>query len=178
MKITVLLNYMIIQCNSCKKKFNVPDAAITDSGRLVQCSSCGGKWTQYPIKAANNKIIKKNENLEKAISPILKKKKSKKKRAINLYTKEYLKEKHGIKVIDPSTAPSINAKNKFNNKTNYGFYNTVITFLVFFISFFGVVNLTNEIIIEKYPFFENYINYFFETLNNLKLIFEDLIRSY
>ena len=41
---------MIIQCNSCDKKFNVPDGAITEAGRLVQCSSCGNKWTQYPLK--------------------------------------------------------------------------------------------------------------------------------
>ena len=36
------------------KKFLVPDNAIPSSGRLVQCSSCGNKWTQYPEK----KIIK------------------------------------------------------------------------------------------------------------------------
>ena len=41
---------MIIQCKTCDKKFNVPDAAIVAGGRLVQCSSCGSQWTQYPIK--------------------------------------------------------------------------------------------------------------------------------
>ena len=40
---------MIIKCNSCEKEFVVPDNAITTAGRLVQCSSCGNKWTQYPI---------------------------------------------------------------------------------------------------------------------------------
>ena len=40
---------MILTCNSCEKKFIVPDSAITDSGRLVQCSSCGNKWKQFPI---------------------------------------------------------------------------------------------------------------------------------
>jgi len=39
---------MIIQCVSCSKKFVVPDAAITTSGRVVQCGTCGNKWTQYP----------------------------------------------------------------------------------------------------------------------------------
>ena len=41
---------MILRCNSCEKKFLVPDNAIGAAGRLVQCSSCGNKWTQYPIK--------------------------------------------------------------------------------------------------------------------------------
>ena len=61
---------MIIQCKSCDKKFNVPDSAITASGRLVQCSSCGNKWTQYPIKKADP--IKRTE----VTSPIITKKKT------------------------------------------------------------------------------------------------------
>ena len=168
---------MIIQCNSCEKKFNVPDGAITDSGRLVQCSSCGNKWTQHPIKTENNELPKKNNKPKTAISTLPKKKKSKKIKNTSLYTRDYLKNKHGIKIIDPTTAPIIDPKNSLT-KTNFGFYNTVITLLVFFITFFGVINLTDEIIIAKYPFLENYINYLFETLNNLKLIFEDFIRSY
>jgi len=41
---------MILSCNSCEKKFVVPDNAISASGRMVQCSSCGNKWKQFPIK--------------------------------------------------------------------------------------------------------------------------------
>ena len=41
---------MILTCNSCGKKFVVPDNAITASGRMVQCGSCGNKWKQFPIK--------------------------------------------------------------------------------------------------------------------------------
>ena len=40
---------MILTCNSCGKKFVVPDSAITASGRMVQCGSCGNKWRQYPV---------------------------------------------------------------------------------------------------------------------------------
>ena len=39
---------MILSCNSCGKKFVVPDGAITASGRMVQCGSCGNKWKQFP----------------------------------------------------------------------------------------------------------------------------------
>ena len=59
---------MIISCNSCGKKFVVPDKAISESGRLVQCSACGNKWTQFPIG-------KKTKTTEKVseIKPIKKK---------------------------------------------------------------------------------------------------------
>ena len=41
---------MILTCNSCDKKFVVPDSAITASGRMVQCGSCGNKWRQFPLE--------------------------------------------------------------------------------------------------------------------------------
>ena len=51
---------MILSCNSCGKKFVVPDQAITPSGRLVQCGSCGNKWKQFPV--VRNKVI--NETIK------------------------------------------------------------------------------------------------------------------
>ena len=45
---------MILICNSCDKKFVVPDQAISAAGRMVQCGSCGNKWKQFPV----NEIIK------------------------------------------------------------------------------------------------------------------------
>ena len=60
---------MILNCNSCGKKFVVPDNAITASGRLVQCGSCGNKWKQFPINevkktqslTSNQSIVSKSE---------------------------------------------------------------------------------------------------------------------
>ena len=50
---------MLINCNSCQKKFIVPDNAITKSGRLVQCGFLWNKWTQYPVKIKLKKKKKK-----------------------------------------------------------------------------------------------------------------------
>ena len=50
---------MLVNCNSCQKKFEVPDSAVTESGRLLQCGSCGNKWTQYPTKMKPTEIVKK-----------------------------------------------------------------------------------------------------------------------
>ena len=46
---------MILICNSCDKKFVVPDQAISAAGRMVQCGSCGNKWKQFPINEKNQK---------------------------------------------------------------------------------------------------------------------------
>ena len=48
---------MILSCNSCGKKFVVPDSAITEAGRLVQCSACGNKWKQFPVGITEKKKV-------------------------------------------------------------------------------------------------------------------------
>ena len=57
---------MILTCNACEKKFVVPDQAIVESGRIVQCGSCGNKWKQYPIKSHSNIVnLSKKKNIKK-----------------------------------------------------------------------------------------------------------------
>ena len=41
---------MIIQCESCSRKFQVKDEDIPKEGRMVQCSNCSQKWFQAPLK--------------------------------------------------------------------------------------------------------------------------------
>ena len=100
---------MILSCNSCGKKFVVPDKAITENGRLVQCGSCGNKWKQFPIKneikqnqsvTSIQKIISKPRQIQQKRSNLkkVKKKTIRKPREINLYSPEYLAKKHGIKL--------------------------------------------------------------------------------
>ena len=93
---------MILECKSCQKKFIVPDNAITIAGRLVQCSSCGNKWTQFPIKEEKinqPRVIKSKIKKEVTFfSTEKKKRKIKKKTGPSVYSKEYLEKKHGIKI--------------------------------------------------------------------------------
>jgi len=57
---------MIIQCESCSKKFLVKDEDIPQEGRMVQCSNCSQKWFQAPAK------------IQSSITPDIDKKVSKK----------------------------------------------------------------------------------------------------
>tara|TARA_Y100000590_G_C15604682_1_gene971507 strand:- start:150 stop:788 length:639 start_codon:yes stop_codon:yes gene_type:complete len=59
---------MIIQCNSCSRKFVVQDQAIPKEGRTVQCGYCSVSWHQLPISTkvkaekVTEKIIEKDES--------------------------------------------------------------------------------------------------------------------
>ena len=56
---------MIIQCESCSKKFQVKYDAIPKEGRMVQCSNCSQKWFQTPIKIQSSIESDTNKNVSK-----------------------------------------------------------------------------------------------------------------
>ena len=72
---------MILTCNSCDKKFVVPDNAITASGRMVQCGSCGNKWKQFPTNQTvktqvfpkSKKIVSKTPQIKQKVKNTKKK---------------------------------------------------------------------------------------------------------
>ena len=168
---------MIISCNSCEKKFVVPDKAITSEGRVVQCGSCGNKWKQYPKN--EEKItpikIKKNKKIPKISQtkiPKPKKKISKKKREIDLYSPEYLAKKHGINLHETNNKPDT------KNKVSFGYYSSLIILLVFVIAFSRILYFFQDFIISKLPFTEYYLEYFFESIRNLFAIWKNLISNY
>ena len=47
---------MIIQCESCSRKFIVKDKDIPPNGRTVQCGYCSITWHQMPITVPTKKI--------------------------------------------------------------------------------------------------------------------------
>jgi hypothetical protein len=163
------------------KKFVVPDSAITENGRLLQCGSCGNKWTQYPIKEKTaepikkEKIISKISKVENKIIPV-KKIAKKKKRQINLYSEEYLAKKHGLTIKDNSSIKKNqkNQKNQKNKKYGLGFYGWVLIIVIFSIFIHGILNLNQNFIIEKFPASAIYINYFFEVHEMIKVAILEL----
>ena len=170
---------MILSCNSCEKKFVVPDQAITAAGRTVQCGSCGNKWKQFPFKDEVNKVTsdkkintKKTQNILKALKP--KKKIIKKPREIDLYSPEYLAKKHGITLKDAETKNNTNS----NEKISFGFYNSLILLIVIIIALSKSLHFFQDFIVKTLPFTEFYLNYFFESIRNIFEIWRNLISSY
>ena len=175
---------MILSCNSCGKKFVVPDNAITKAGRLVQCSACGNKWKQFPVGIAEKKEVISKPAIKQTITkPVsrkkpksIKRKVPKKTKEINLYSPEYLAKKHGIKIKD--TKPTVSKKSITKDKVSFGFYNSLLVFLVFIIFFSRSLYFAQSYIITLFPITEFYLSYFFENIRNIFEIFKNLITSY
>ena len=65
-----------------------------------------------------------------------------------------------------------------NKNYGLGFYSSIIILTIFLISFFGILNLTKDIVIFYYPFLESYILYLYETIENIKIIITDFLSVY
>ena len=174
---------MILTCNSCGKKFVVPDSAITASGRTVQCGSCGNKWKQFPVNkinkteqiACDKKIVSKTPKIQKKIQTLNKAKKTKvrKPREIDLYSPEYLAKKHGIKLSDDNDKKTLS-----KSKVTFGFYNSLLLFIVLIIFLSRGLYFSQDFVVQKLPFTEFYIDYFFESMRNIFEIWKNLITKY
>ena len=167
---------MILKCNSCEKKFVVPDKAVTAAGRLVQCGSCGNKWKQFPLNDEIKKttINKGTEYLQPLKVKKINKKKVKKTREFNLYSPEYLAKKHGIN-LDDVKADDIS---RDDNKVSFGFYNSLFLFFFFLIAFSKGLHFFQDFIVFKAPFMEYYLSYFFENIKNIFEIGKNLFLTY
>ena len=53
---------MIIQCESCSKKFIAKDSDIPKEGRMVQCGYCSVTWHQMPILMSTKILEQTNIN--------------------------------------------------------------------------------------------------------------------
>ena len=177
---------MILTCNSCGKKFVVPDNAITASGRMVQCGSCGNKWRQFPVgEVEKNQSSSRPQKVVSRPKPVKQKTQTpqkvrkilpKKPREISLYSPEYLAKKHGIKIND--TKPQKIKKQIKKDKISFGFYNYILVFIFFIITFSRILYFSQDIIITQFPASEYYLNYFFESITNIFEIWKNLIIGY
>jgi len=172
---------MILNCNSCGKKFVVPDSAITGSGRVVQCGSCGNKWKQFPVNEVkktqsipdSQKIASKPQKTkQKFQKPKKAKSVVRKSRQIDLYSPEYLAKKHGITLNN-----DVEKKSSNSEKVSLGFYSSLLIFIVIIIFLSRGLYFFQDFVVQKLPFTEFYIDYFFESIRNMFEIWKNLISS-
>ena len=174
---------MIITCNCGLKKFSLPNNSIPAAGRMVQCGSCGLKWKQFPVNEINNtepiNNIKKIASKPKQVQPKIQKAKKVKKtsvrksREIDLYSPEYLAKKHGIKLGGEEVK-----KTSSNEKVSLGFYNSLLLLVVIVIVLSRGLYFFEDFVVQKLPFTEFYIDYFFESIRNVFEIWKNLISNY
>ena len=177
---------MILTCISCSKKFVVPDSAITASGRMVQCGSCGNKWRQFPVGEVKKtqsitpvkKVALKPQPIKQKIEKPKKVKRTtpKKPREISLYSPEYLAKKHGIKINGAQPEKKISKQEK--GKVSFGFYNSLLVFIFFVIALSRILYFSQSFIINYFPISEFYLKYFFESIRNIFEIWKNLVTNY
>ena len=174
---------MILTCNSCDKKFVVPDNAITASGRIVQCGLCGNRWKQFPTnKTVKTQVFPKSKKIVSKTPQIKQKVKNtkknviKKSREISLYSPEYLAKKHGIKIDEIKPQKVVNKA--ISKKVSFGFYNSLILFIFLVVALSRILYFAQDFIISFFPISEYYLNYFFESIKNIFEIWKNLISNY
>ena len=149
---------MLIKCPNWTKSFNVKDHLIPDKGRLLQCGTCNNKW-YFKKKIINKENVNKIENTTK-----------------NIPIDDTAKKKNVEKVV---TDQDLNEGEKYiNKKQNKVSKNYIKLFLVLFITFVSIIVLldTFKLYLNFIPQVDKILNNLYETLKDMYLFFEDLIR--
>ena len=164
---------MIVNCPNCSKKFNIDSKLIPIHGRLLQCSNCNHKWNFVPEKKneterqteikpiakeaektnLNEILINKNEDVKK---PTIKKNKK-------------INEKQKI-----SKDQKINKKEK--NSSISRLFKNLIVIIITLIAIILVVDTFKISLNNYFPGIILFLDNLYETINDLKLFFLDLIK--
>tara|TARA_Y100001958_G_C21195381_1_gene522850 strand:+ start:138 stop:578 length:441 start_codon:yes stop_codon:yes gene_type:complete len=146
---------MIVSCPNCKKRFDIEDNLIPESGRLLQCSSCSNKWFFNISKKNDNNNIKKNDLLNEVRNTDIPKE-----------TEDIITEAEKIRDIND---------NKSKNKVSF-----LKVLLIIIISFSALIVFldTFKIPLNNFlPGFIFFLDNFYMIFNDIYLFFKDLIRA-
>jgi len=173
---------MIITCNNCNKKFNIDSSLIPEKGRLLQCISCNYKW--FFKKEVINKVVPVVKISKPSIEliPFTEK----------ILSKE-IKDPNNLEPLDAvientsiikKTPISENVENvdvnevkvkTYKNKKNYSLLGLIIVFIISFIALIIILDTFQKPISNFIPNIEFLLYSLYETINDIKLFFKDLI---
>ena len=154
---------MIIVCPSCGKNFNVRDDQIPDKGRLLQCSNCKHEWfyTKNTIPIEDNIDELSNDELTQESFGILED---------DEYSQdEVIVEDKSVELKKPKTK-----KNQVGKQFN--FFKLLLVFIISFVAFVLIVDTFIVQISEYVPFAEKYLDNLYQSLIDISLFFQNLIK--
>ena len=162
---------MIVECINCNKRFNVNSSDIPEKGRLLICNSCNHKWF---FKKEIIKKTFKNANTVKTIKdPPLFDVVSKTLESENLENIELDKK---TEEVLQSESISINIKNqKKSIIRNFNLLNLTVIFMISFIAVIIILDTFKYPISKIVPDIELILYNLYETINDVRLFFKDLI---
>jgi predicted Zn finger-like uncharacterized protein len=157
---------MIIECINCNKIFEVNSELIPSTGRTIQCGACNHIWFYKP-----NQSIKKEIN----DTSIIKKKLTKSKRkTVQTFNNETLS-----KEIDDIINKKDKALIKYEKKSKFTFLNLLGYIIVAIISFIALIIILDTFqtqLINFYPDLELILFSLYETIEDIYLFLQDLIK--
>jgi len=162
--------------NNLEQKMQTEEISLEKLNVLPEIKSAISK-----IHGAKNELIKKEnifikdndllrriENLEKNINhandPILLSKESK-----NETVSEIEEHKIDLNLLSLEELHNFKKNDEKKEDSPFGFYSYVIFILVIFFTLFGILNISKDLIIFKYPKMIPYIEYFNEIIEILKV---------
>ena len=150
---------MIISCEQCDKKFEIDSNLIPKDGRLLECGSCNHKWFyKQEIEDKTQEIIIEPQlkNIEeKNIDPI----------QTNISP---------INELDTSSEKKKITENKKIKKISI--LNIIIVFIISFVALIILIETFKDPISIFIPNIKFILNSLYETLTDIVLFFNDLIK--
>jgi hypothetical protein len=113
------------------------------------------------INVAKNELTKEN-NLLKRIEDL--------EENIN-NTNDIKEHKIDNKILSIDELHNFKGNDEKKKKKLFGFYSYLTFIFVIFITLYGILNISKDLIILKFPISETYINYFYEIIEILQVIF-------
>ena len=154
---------MIIVCPSCGKNFNVRDDQIPDKGRLLQCSNCKHEWfyTKNTIPIDDNIDELSKDDFTQESFGVLDEEEDQHDEAIV--------EDKTVKLEKPKTSKKQEGK-------QLNFFKLLLVFIISFVAFILIVDTFIIQISEYVPFAEKYLDNLYQSIIDISLFFQNLIK--
>ena len=154
---------MIIVCPSCGKNFNVSDDQIPDKGRLLQCSNCKHEWfyTKKSIPIDDNLDEQSDDELTQESFGIL----------------DEEKDNYDEVILEDNEDESKKPKNIEKQKAKrINFFKLLLVFIISLVAFVLTVDTFVVQISEYVPFTEKYLDNLYQSIIDISLFFQNLIK--
>ena len=166
---------MEIQCPNCNKIFKIDKKFITENGRLLQCGSCKYKWFFKPDIKKIEKLISKldyesdtNDNFDE---------KGSKFEEINVQEEnKIVSQNNKIDLQKEVKTEIINKDDKIINIKKINFVKLLIVILISFVALILVLDTFKDAFTSLFPNINFLLNNLYETLKDLFLFLNDLVR--
>ena len=154
---------MIIVCPSCGKNFNVRDDQIPDKGRLLQCSNCKHEWFY------NKNTIPIDDNLDELSSDELTQE------SFGILNEE--EDRDDEVIVEDKTAELEKPKTRKKKEgKQFNFFKLLLVFVISFVAFILIVDTFIVQISEYIPLAEKYLDNLYQSLIDISLFFQNLIK--